>query len=250
MLGKEEYLRYAREGSAFYNAFFLDVEEGGIYFNVLANGLPYAQGTERGKGSHSMAGYHSFELCYLAATYTNLLIHKEPMDFHFRPKPGGFADGILRVQPDILPAGSIRIDSVWIDGHAYEDFDAQALTVKLPVGHGDIRVRVRIVPTSLRFDADLMSVDGGMAKIALSGKMMPLDLKYLDQAVSNAMAQGATGLAIDASKLDSICAEGLRYLIFRKQKAGQDFSVAISGANGVVSGAIIASEFDKEITLN
>lgn len=250
VLGKEEYLRYAREGSAFYNAFFLDVEEGGIYFNVLANGLPYAQGTERGKGSHSMAGYHSFELCYLAATYTNLLIHKEPMDFHFRPKPGGFADGILRVQPDILPAGSIRIDSVWIDGHAYEDFDAQALTVKLPVGHGDIRVRVRIVPTSLRFDADLMSVDGGMAKIALSGKMMPLDLKYLDQAVSNAMAQGATGLAIDASKLDSICAEGLRYLIFRKQKAGQDFSVAISGANGVVSGAIIASEFDKEITLN
>eukprot|EP01036_Dinobryon_divergens_P003200 gene3200-4212_t len=73
VLGKDEYLQYAREGSAFYNAWFLDVEEGGIYFNVLANGNPFALGTERGKGSHSMSGYHSFELCYLAAVYSNLL---------------------------------------------------------------------------------------------------------------------------------------------------------------------------------
>ena len=35
-----------------------------------------------------MNGYHSTELCYLAAVYTNLLINKQPMDFYFKPTPG------------------------------------------------------------------------------------------------------------------------------------------------------------------
>lgn len=249
VLGKEEYLKYAREGSAFYNAFFLDVEEGGIYFNVLSNGHPYALGTERGKGSHSMAGYHSFELCYLAAIYTNLLVHMEPMDFHFRPKSGGFKDGVLRVQPDILPEGSVRIDGVWIDGNPYEDFDAHGLTVKLPAGYDDIRVRVRLAPNSVRFDADLLGVTDGIGQVALVGNLTSLDLKYLDEVVNDAMGQGARGLAIDASKLESICSEGLRFLIFRKQKAGSDFSISITAANAVVTGAITASEFDEEIVL-
>jgi mannose/cellobiose epimerase-like protein (N-acyl-D-glucosamine 2-epimerase family) len=250
VLGKEEYLQYAREGSAFYNAWFLDVEEGGIYFNVLANGNPFALGTERGKGSHSMSGYHSFELCYLAAVYSNLLVNKEPMDFYFRPAPGGFADGILRVQPDILPVGSIRIDQVWIDGHDYADFDAHNLSVNLPKGHGDIKVRVRIVPTSVRFDADVLSVSGGVAKITFSGAMSSQDLKYLDEAVNSAFAQGANALDIDASKLESICTEGLRYLVFRKQKAGENFGLAIRGANSAVRAAIVASTFSQSITLS
>ena len=56
--------------------------------------MPYLMGTERFKGSHSMSGYHSFELCYLAAVYTNLLITKQPLDFYFKPQPGGFKDSI------------------------------------------------------------------------------------------------------------------------------------------------------------
>jgi mannose/cellobiose epimerase-like protein (N-acyl-D-glucosamine 2-epimerase family) len=249
VLGKEEYLTYAREGSAFYNAFFLDVEAGGVYFNVLANGLPYSLGTERGKGSHSMAGYHSFELCYLASVYTNLLIHKEPMDFYFRPQAGGFADGILRVQPDILPEGSIRIGEVWIDGHSYDDFDADALTVKLPEGHGEMDVRVRLVPTSLRFDADLLSVENGVAAIALNGRLSTLDVKYLDEVVNAAIGQGATSFDFDAAGLTDICAEGLRYLVFRKQKAGPDFSVTIRNTTDAVRAAIIRAEFNEEIIL-
>ena len=74
-----------------------------------------------------MAGYHSFELAYLGAVYTNLLITKEPMDFYFRPIPGRFKDNLLRVAPDILPKDSIRISEVWINGHEYTDFDPQAL---------------------------------------------------------------------------------------------------------------------------
>jgi len=247
--GKDDYLRYAREGAAFYNAFFLDVDSGGIYFNTLANGQPYTLGTERGKGSHSMAGYHSFELCYLASVYSNLLVHKEPMDFHFRPVPGGCVDGLLRVQPDILPEGSVRISDVWIDGQAYDAYDSEALTVTLPEGHGDIRVRVRLTPAEVRFNADLLGVEDGTARIALIGALGPHDLKYLDAAMQEALAAGATGLAIDAGALVSLCPEALRYLVFRKQKAGADFDIVLRDANEAVAGAVRAAEFDEEITL-
>src|SRR5207237_7168320 len=71
VLGGEAYQRHAREAQAFYNAWFLDHDDGGVYFNVLATGLPYLMGNERFKGSHSMSGYHSMELCYLATVYIN-----------------------------------------------------------------------------------------------------------------------------------------------------------------------------------
>jgi mannose/cellobiose epimerase-like protein (N-acyl-D-glucosamine 2-epimerase family) len=147
ILGDEEYLKLARESSAFYNAFFLDHDDGAVFFNVLANGIPYLMGTERFKGSHSMSGYHSFELCYLAQIYTNLLITKQPLDLHFKPLPGGFKDNILRVSPDILPKGSISIGQVWVDGKEYADFDAKGLTVKLPDTDKQVQVKVRVVPT-------------------------------------------------------------------------------------------------------
>lgn len=141
-----EDLRHAREAAAFYNAFFLDHDDGGVYFNVLANGLPYLMGNERFKGSHSMSGYHSTELCYLSAVYINLLITKQPMDFYFKPQPGAFKDNILRVQPDILPPGSVRIGQVWVNEQEYTNFDANALTVKLPDTQEQVKVKVQIVP--------------------------------------------------------------------------------------------------------
>lgn len=147
ILKKETHHRHAREAAAFYNAWFLDVEDGGVYFNVLANGIPFlASGNERGKGSHSMSGYHSIELCYLAAVYTNLLVTKQPMNFYFKPIPGGFPDNILRVSPDILPPGSIKISSVEIDGEAYTNFDADRLTINLPKTKERVKVKVQIVP--------------------------------------------------------------------------------------------------------
>lgn len=148
VLKDSEHLRHAREASGFYNAFFLDHDDGGIYFNVLANGIPYLLGTERFKGSHSMSGYHSFELCYLATVYTNLLITKQPMDLYFKPQPGGFKNNILRVSPDILPQGSVRIGEVWANGEPYTNFDADALTVKLPDSKAVVTYKVRLVPTT------------------------------------------------------------------------------------------------------
>jgi mannose/cellobiose epimerase-like protein (N-acyl-D-glucosamine 2-epimerase family) len=146
VLGDEEYLRLARESQSFYNAWFLDHDDGAVFFNTYANGQPYLQGTERFKGSHSMSMYHSSELCYLSAVYNNLLIFKKPMDFYFKPLPNGFKDRILRVSPDILPAGRIRISECEIDGKPYSNYDADGLTVTLPETTERVKVRVTLQP--------------------------------------------------------------------------------------------------------
>jgi mannose/cellobiose epimerase-like protein (N-acyl-D-glucosamine 2-epimerase family) len=148
ILGGDEYLRHAREASSFYNAFFLDHDDGAVYFNVLASGVPFLMGTERYKGSHSMSGYHSFELCYLAQVYTNLLITKHPLDLYFKPMPGGFKNNLLRVAPDLLPPGRIRLGAVEIDGAAHTDFDPNTLAVRLPQSDKPLRVKVRIEPNA------------------------------------------------------------------------------------------------------
>lgn len=146
VLKEAEYLRLARESAAFYNSFFLDYEDGGIYFNVLNNGLPFLLGTERLKGSHSMSGYHSIELAYLATVYTNLLNTKQPLELYFKPLVNGFPDNTLKVEPDILPPGSARIQEVWIDGNPWNNFDAEKFTVQLPNLNYRPKIKVRIVP--------------------------------------------------------------------------------------------------------
>jgi mannose/cellobiose epimerase-like protein (N-acyl-D-glucosamine 2-epimerase family) len=146
ILGGDEYLRHAREASSFYNAFFLDHDDGAVYFNVLASGIPFLMGTERYKGSHSMSGYHSFELCYLEQVYTNLLITRHPLELYFKPLPGAFKDNLLRVAPDILPPGRAHLGAVEIDGAAHTDFDRAALVVRLPKSDAPLRVKVRIDP--------------------------------------------------------------------------------------------------------
>ena len=76
------------KSAAFYNAFFLDHDDGGVYFNVLANGMPYLLGNERFKGSHSMSGTTRWSCAILSAVYTNLLITKQPMDLLLQAVPG------------------------------------------------------------------------------------------------------------------------------------------------------------------
>lgn len=115
---------------------------------MLASGTPYLLGTERLKGSHSMSMYHSAELCYLAAVYNNLLVNGREMDFHFQPDPTGLPNRTLRVSPDLLPAGSVRIASVEIDEKPYEEFDADELTVHLPDVQGRVKVKVRLRPVN------------------------------------------------------------------------------------------------------
>jgi hypothetical protein len=146
--GSKAFQREARQAESFYNTFFLDHDEGAVYFNVLADGMPYLLGDERLKGSHSMSMYHSAELCYLATVYQRLLINREPLALWFRPRPDGFRDRVLRTAPDALPPGSVRLEWVEVDGKPYSAFDANEMTVKLPDSQSAVTVCAHLVPTN------------------------------------------------------------------------------------------------------
>ncbi|MDQ3760440.1 MAG: AGE family epimerase/isomerase [Actinomycetota bacterium] len=255
-LQEPEYLRIARESSAFYNAWFPDNDSGGVYFNVLASGLPYVLGTERLKGSHSMSGYHSFELCYLATVYTNLLITKQPMNFYFKPKPGALKDNILRVAPDLLPPGSIKIDAVWVNGNRYANFDPEAMTVTLPeppsqpaerpltireggwtaypslppMAPQELEVRVRIVPAALPFDIHFELSDG-VAQLTLNGELDDSAMMALRQELQRVIAARPKEVVLQLARLRSISDMCARAFAFAQQDLEMNTTISVIGAN-------------------
>jgi len=248
-LKKPEYLKQARESSAFYSAFFLDHDSGAVYFNVLANGMPFLLGTERNKGSHSMSGYHSFELCYLAAVYTNLLITKQPLDLHFKPKPGAFKDNILRVAPDMLPKGSIKIESVTVDGKEYSDFDAANLTVTIPQADDQVKIVVRIAPTEgLSHFSAHATIDKGVATLTLAGDADHMAVPALQAKLQEVIAAQPETLIIRVKELKTLTPGAIRALIFGKQKLRTDEDVQVIGANQAVKDALNATEFGESLT--
>jgi anti-anti-sigma factor len=249
ILDEPEYKKLARESVAFYNAFFLDHDSNGVYFNVLATGIPYLMGTERLKGSHSMSGYHSTELCYLSAVYSNLLVTKQPLDLHFKPKPGAFGDNVLRVSPDILPPGSIKIEEVWIDGARWTDFDAENLTVNLPKTDMDLRVKVRVAPSAL---ADTFTatteVDGDTAVLTMFGELDRASLGELQHELVKVIAAQPKTWTLDVTDLKTISGEGMRALVFAKQKLDIEVDVIVVGATGEVRQAIDDDELSDRVT--
>jgi hypothetical protein len=60
--------------------------------------------------------------------------------------PGAFPNNTLRVSPDILPPGSVKLTAVWVDDEPYTAFDANALTVRLPETREQVRVHAQITP--------------------------------------------------------------------------------------------------------
>jgi hypothetical protein len=176
-------------------------------------------------------------------------VTKEPLDLHFKPKPGGFKDGILRVAPDILPPGSIKIAEVWINGKQYTDFDAEKCEVRLPQDHGDISVKVRVMNAAAIFDAHLMEVTDGTARIYMSGALTAHNLRYLQEVVEDARSQNAQRMTLLMGDLTEISNEALRYMIIQKQKMGPDEEITVVGAQGPVKQAIEDSEFSEELTL-
>ena len=242
--GDPEHARLGRESAAFYNAWFLDQDSGGVYFNVLANGLPYLLGTERLKGSHSMSGYHSFELAYLAAVYTNLLITKQPMDLHFKPRTGAFADGVLRVAPDLLPPGSVKIESVWVNEAPYSDFDAEALTVTLPAERG-VPVRVRLVPVQGDFEVT-SSVEGSAATVTVLGDLDAATLRLFDRDLEQLLTQSVTSVRIEAAGITGISTGAVRALLMLRQRLGMglESDVVMAGASDDVRACVLQVDPD------
>ena len=246
---KPEYCKWGREATAFYNAWFLDHYSGGIYFNVLDIGIPYLLQTERGKGSHSMSGYHSFELAYLSHVYTNLLINKRPIDLYFKPVPDDLKDNILRVSPDILPPKSVIIDKVLINEELHSDFNAEELTIQLPSGQEPVKVKVTLVPAEMSFYARLLEKTENGIKIALGGSLDRKSVPLLEKEIKEALQASTECFVFLLQDLEFISAEGMRSLVFFKQKLGSNVSFYFVGANEEIKALLKKSKFDRSVTI-
>lgn len=138
------FLEIARESQAFYNAFFLDHDHGGIYFGVLANGIPYLKDIEALKGSHAMGGYHSIELAFLAHVYTQLFVKKQSIFLYFLVDEENSFKKKLFVAPDAFPKNCIYLKKAWINNEEHMDIDAKNLIVYLPEREGKLKVKIEL----------------------------------------------------------------------------------------------------------
>jgi hypothetical protein len=67
---RADFLALSREMQAFWNLYFLDHDNCGVYFRVTGNGVPFIQGNYGNKAGHS-TGYHAEELNYLVPLTAN-----------------------------------------------------------------------------------------------------------------------------------------------------------------------------------
>jgi len=116
--GNQEYLNLARDMMAWWNVFHLDRENRSIFFRVDDNGDPVIQG--RGTAGHDIAGYHAFELNYLAHIYLRCYVDKASegdadLCLYFRPDESCEFHSI-NVQPDFIKPKTIEIAGLRVNG--------------------------------------------------------------------------------------------------------------------------------------
>jgi mannose/cellobiose epimerase-like protein (N-acyl-D-glucosamine 2-epimerase family) len=138
-------LELARETATFWNLFFLDHDNRGIFFRVTDAGLPYIQGNYGNKGGHAISGYHVFELNYLAHIYIRTYVPQvsggdASFSLHFRPT--GDAVRTLNVLPDCMIPNSVQITAIEIDGVPKTDFDPNSFHIHLGEFERDCHVAV------------------------------------------------------------------------------------------------------------
>jgi mannose/cellobiose epimerase-like protein (N-acyl-D-glucosamine 2-epimerase family) len=142
-----EYLDHSRLMSAFWNAFFLDRDRQGVYFRVSENGSPVVEGQYSNKSGYSIAGYHTFELNYLAHIYTRAYVAPkvgtdDSFCIYFRPcEENNFRS--INVAPDALKPGTVEIEDVYVRGRAQKNFVPDRF--QIPIEDSDRGAEVVVV---------------------------------------------------------------------------------------------------------
>lgn len=170
--GEPRYLQFAREMEAFWNLFFLDRDRWGIFFRVREDGSPVVEGTYGDKGGHAIAGYHSFELNFLAHIYSRVFLPQyqrgpNPVSvpgrfcLFFRPAPDLFLiDGstTFNVLPDFFPPGLVALERVQIGGVAREPSDEEKGGFFVRLSHDDLGRELAVVFRSHAHDREIAKV--------------------------------------------------------------------------------------------
>lgn len=141
---KKEYLQLAREMAVFWNLFFLDQENKGVFFRVTESGMPVIQGNYDDKGSHAISGYHAFELNYLAHIYISSHVTKKPFCLYFKPNKN-CRQRSLNVLPDFVKPNSLQVSRINIDGSEREAIEPNNFRIELSEGEFQLGSQAEIV---------------------------------------------------------------------------------------------------------
>lgn len=143
------YKELYRELAAFWNLYFLDHDNRGVFFRVNEAGYPCVKGSYGQKAGHAIAGYHSYELNYLAHVYVRTFVERASAQsnfcLHFRPSPGCGMQSI-NVLPDFMRPGALQIADIRINGIRRANFDPSNFQIPLsPEEIGaDVTVEFRV----------------------------------------------------------------------------------------------------------
>ncbi len=129
LTGNLDFLALAREGEAFWNLFFLDRDNRGVFFRTSEDGTPIITGMHGQKAGHAVAGYHSFELNYLADLYIRTYVEKAPGQdanfcIYFKPDRT-CGQRSINIMPDFFPPGKLMVVSVRINGKLKNTYNSR-----------------------------------------------------------------------------------------------------------------------------
>jgi hypothetical protein len=120
----DEFLLLARYCSAFWNLFFIDQDNRKIFFRTTEDGEPVIAGQFGIQAGHAIAGYHAFELNYLAHIYIRTYVdrgedHNRSFVLYFKPEKTNRIRS-LNVLPDFFRPGDLKIIKIKINGMSKE----------------------------------------------------------------------------------------------------------------------------------
>jgi mannose/cellobiose epimerase-like protein (N-acyl-D-glucosamine 2-epimerase family) len=146
--GATEFRDLARDCTAFWNLFFLDHDNRGIYFRTTEGGDPVIAGSYSQKAGHSVAGYHSWELNYLAHIYIRSYVLPGNFVLFFRPSASsGFSS--INVLPDFMRPSDVKIVGIRIDGEERTNFSPTNFQIPLEADELDSTVQIEFASVSV-----------------------------------------------------------------------------------------------------
>lgn len=108
-------LRLARHCSAFWNLFFLDHDQRRVHFRTTESGEPVIDGQYGNQAGHAIAGYHAFELNYLANLYIHTYVKGDSFSLTYCPMHNSSVT-TLNVMPDFFRPKDLIIINVKVNG--------------------------------------------------------------------------------------------------------------------------------------
>jgi hypothetical protein len=123
----------------------------------------------------------------------------------------------------------VRLSHVWIDDRPHHDYDADALTVRLPERDRPIRVRVRLVPEGLPHDTNV-DVVGDVATVSCAGVLDGTALADFRDALAEALAAPVRRVELDLRAVTRMAQPAVNELLRTAAGARTDTGLVVTAA--------------------